>query len=111
MSNEAEQDIDYYIDIHLQSMDITFGNRIKMQLRRFVPVYMAAGGKRDDAIDYYLAHKILRRLDERYDIYIAEELDGLENEITTHYKGSSFKETKAKIKTLKRKNFSRGGDE
>jgi len=62
------------IDLHLRDkFKITFGNRIAMQLNKFVPVYIEAGKlpneKEDDlkreAIDYQLTNKILRKLEYR----------------------------------------------
>ena len=63
---------------------ITFGNRITMQLDKFVPVYIEAGKgigglKEDDlrreAIDYQLTNKVLRKLE--YKQISKENLDEL----------------------------------
>ncbi len=96
---------------YLQRMDITFGNRIKMQLQAFMPVYVAGGGTRYNAIDYYLAHKILRRLDERYDIYIADNLKSMIKELRSQFGDRSIGESQKKVDILMRKNFSSGGEE
>ena len=111
ISQDLLDEIDYLDIEFLQAMDITFGNRIKMQLQAFAPIYVAAGGTKNDAIDYYLAHKILRRLDERYDIYIPDILKSMIEYLHEKFGEHTFSESENKIKILKRKNFSGGGNE
>jgi len=92
----------------LHSMDITFGNRMKNQLEDFVPVYVACGGTKEGAIDYFLAHKILRKLDEKYDAYIAGCLDDLAEALNLYYGDGVFAASLKKIETIKKRNFSAG---
>lgn len=66
--------LDRYIIDHFR---IAFGNRIVKQLKDFVPAYVACGGKEITAIDYILAHKILRKFEQLNLAYVKEELDGL----------------------------------
>ena len=54
---------------------ITFGNRIVTQLDRFVPVYVACGGTEIEAVDYFIAKKVLRKFDQLNIAYIKSELD------------------------------------
>lgn len=66
------------LDVQLQKdFDITFGNRIKMQMEKFIAVYHAAGGTKLDAIDYMIAHKVLRKLEGRYESYLHDKLNEL----------------------------------
>ncbi len=90
-------------EIYLKEMDITFGNRIMNQMRTFVPVFVACGGTKEGAIDYILAHKILRKLDERYEPYLISKLEELENGIQELYGNNVFKHSLEKIKKLKEK--------
>lgn len=96
------------IDDYLKKMDITFGNRIKNQMNEFVPVYCACGGRKEDAIDYYLAHKILRKLDEKYDVYLVKCLDDLVDCLDDLYGENYFMQSREKIKKIKQRNFSIG---
>lgn len=93
---------------NLQPMDITFGNRMKNQLNEFVPVYIACGGGKEGAIDYFLTHKILRKLDEKYDAYIADCLDDLKEALNTYYGEGVFEKCLKKIETIKKRNFNMG---
>ena len=54
-------EIDDYVIAHFR---IAFGNRIMKQLHTFAPIYVACGGKEIEAIDYFVARKILRKFDQ-----------------------------------------------
>lgn len=56
---------------------ITFGNRFEFQIKKFVPVYLAAGGTKADAIDYQMARKVLRNLESRYEPHLVPEIKNL----------------------------------
>ncbi len=45
-----------------QAFEISFGNRVLQQIRRYVPVYAACGGDPSEAIDQVLSRKVLRKL-------------------------------------------------
>lgn len=49
---------------------ITFGNRIMKQIREYVPVYIACGGKELEAIDDILSKKLMRKLESQAPIFI-----------------------------------------
>lgn len=46
---------------------VGWGNRLERQLRRFVPVVIAAGGSRGEALDHVIATKFLRKVRDRFD--------------------------------------------
>ena len=71
MDNLVKMD-DYVIE-HFR---MAFGNRIVKQLKDFVPAYMACGGTEIDAIDYVIAHKILRKFEQLNLSFIRDEIDG-----------------------------------
>ena len=71
LNKVAEMD-DYVIN-HFR---IAFGNRIVKQLRDFIPAYVACGGDEMIAVDYIIAHKILRKFDQLNLSYIRMEIDG-----------------------------------
>ncbi len=67
--------------------DLGWGNRFERQAKRFVPVYMAAGGRKEDALDHLLASRVFRRgkVTGRYDATI-EDLTVIEQALTTVWK-------------------------
>lgn len=68
--------------------DLGWGNRFERQAMRFVPVYMAAGGRKEDALDHLLASRVFRRgkVTGRYDATI-DDLAAIEQALTTVWKG------------------------
>ncbi len=68
--------------------DLGWGNRFERQALRFVPVYMASGGRKEDALDHLLASRVFRRgkVTGRYDATI-DDLTAIEHALTTVWKG------------------------
>lgn len=68
--------------------NLGWGNRLERQAMRFVPVYMAAGGRKEDALDHLLASRVFRRgkVTGRYDATI-DDLNAIEQALTTVWKG------------------------
>lgn len=46
----------------MEKFDLSFGNRIVTQTINFTGVFTAAGGTLDDALDYQISTKILRKV-------------------------------------------------
>jgi hypothetical protein len=65
-------EMDNYVIKHFR---IAFGNRIMKQLKTFVPVYIACGGKEVEGIDYFIAKKIFRKFDQLNISLIRDEID------------------------------------
>lgn len=101
--NEADREKIRQVDEYLKEMDITFGNRIVSQMEDFIPVYIACGGEKNEAIDYLLTHKILRKLDERYEPYLVTKLEDLRQCLNDTYGEGVFKQSLEKIKKLTEK--------
>jgi hypothetical protein len=74
-------------DVLQQHFDLGWGNRFERQALRFIPVFMATGGKREDALDHLLASRIFRRgkVTGRYDATI-EDLNAVENALKDLWK-------------------------
>lgn len=75
VSSENLKKIAEIDDFMIEHFKISFGNRIMKQLQVFVPVYVACGGGAVDAIDYFIAKKILRKLEQQNIAYIRDEID------------------------------------
>ena len=54
----------------VHNFHITFGNRIMMQIRNFIPVYMACGGSEYEALDDIISKKILRKLEAKNPVFV-----------------------------------------
>ena len=49
-------------NVLMEEFDVSFGNRIVTQTMDFVAVFVEAGGKMEDALDYQISTKILRKV-------------------------------------------------
>lgn len=67
--------------------DLGWGNRLERQAMRFVPVFMAAGGQKEDALDHLLATRVFRRgkVTGRYDANL-DDLVAIEDALTAVWK-------------------------
>jgi MoxR-like ATPase len=68
---EAEQALallENHLRSPLEKLGVGWGNRLEEQLRSFLPVVVAAGGKPGEALDHLVATKILRKLRGRFDL-------------------------------------------
>ena len=64
-----------------ETFQVTFGNRIRRQIEKYVPIYIACGGKEEEALDDMLAKKVLRKLESQNPIYIKAKADDLINKL------------------------------
>jgi len=91
--------LDKYIQ---QNFKIAFGNRIMVQVHKFVPVYVATGGTEEEGLDYIFANKILRKFESLNLAFLQDELDQLIVQIHKTFGKNSFEESVKFIKVLKR---------
>jgi len=75
LSAKGEEQVRQIDDYVIQHFRIAFGNRIMKQINTFVPVYVACGGKEIEAIDYFIAKKILRKFEQLSVAFIRDEID------------------------------------
>lgn len=66
-------DMDNYTIKHFR---VAFGNRIVKHMRKFVPVYVGCGGDEIEAVDYFMAKKVLRKFEALNLALIRDEIDG-----------------------------------
>src|SRR5574344_189263 len=86
---ESVKQMDNYVISHFR---IAFGNRIMKQLNIFVPVFIACGGKEVEAIDYFIAKKILRKFDSLSVSFIRDEIDPFINYLNKNFGKDAMKE-------------------
>lgn len=96
---EKVAQLDRYVIDHFR---LAFGNRIVKQLREFVPAFIACGGDEVVAIDYLIAHKILRKFEQLNLAYIKDEIDGLINYLEKLFGEGKTPECKSYLLRLKK---------
>ena len=72
------------------------------QLNVFVPVYVACGGSEMDAIDYFIAKKILRKFDQLSVALIRDEVDPFIAYLNKNFGKGVMKECIAYLQTVKK---------
>jgi hypothetical protein len=60
--SEVQQKLAEIDNLLMEKFDVSFGNRIETQTVDFAAVFCAAGGKWEDALDYQISTKILRKI-------------------------------------------------
>lgn len=90
-------------DYAYDTFDLSFGNRILNQIYRFVPVFVACGGSKEDGLDFLFARKVIYKLQGRFEDYIKQGLIDLQDLIEKTYGKGTFKETNKEINKLLRK--------
>jgi len=91
------------LDKYIQSnFKIAFGNRIMVQVHKFVPVYVATGGTEEEGLDYIFANKILRKFESLNLAFLQDELDQLIVQIHKIFGKNGFEESVKFIRALKK---------
>lgn len=96
---QVVSEIDDYVIEHFR---IAFGNRIMKQLGVFSPVYVACGGKEIEAIDYFIAKKVLRKFEQLSVAVIRDEVDPFISFLNKKYGKGVMKECIAYLENLKK---------
>lgn len=85
MSDETNQKIEEMDDYTIKHFRVAFGNRIVKHMRKFVPVYVACGGDEIEAVDYFMAKKVLRKFESLNLALIRDEIDGYIDFLDKHF--------------------------
>ena len=83
MSSADFQKLYKVTDFISEQFDIIFGNRIQHQIEELIPVYVACGGKKEEAIDMLISRKVISKIEGRFEEYVKgalKELLGIINE-------------------------------
>ena len=91
------------INFTYQNFDITIGNRIMHQLEILVPVYVACGGTKEEALDFMFSRKVISKLSGRFEDYLKQGLLDLKALINKTYGEGKFVQTFNEIDRLIRK--------
>jgi hypothetical protein len=90
-------------DFAYEAFDLTFGNRIQNQIVTFTPIFVSCGGKKEEALDFMFARKVIAKLEGRYEDYVKKGLEGLLDLLKKTYKEGTFSETEHLINKLLRR--------
>ena len=91
-NNLTREDIEQFkiiANFTYDTFDLTFGNRIYNQIHEFVPVFLACGGNKVEALDFLFTRKVLYKLEGRFEDYVKSGLIELKSLINKTY-GDKF---------------------
>ena len=80
--------------------NINFGNRMVNQLKKYVPVYVACGGKEEDAFDDFISKKILRKLEGKDALRISNSIIPFIEELNATFGKDSLHKSKAYLENF-----------
>lgn len=86
-----------------EQFDITFGNRILNQISEIVPVFVACGGSKEDALDFLLSRKVISKIEGRFEEYVKDALKQLLELINKVYGKGVLKRSEKVINSLIRR--------
>lgn len=89
--NEEDYAIFNEINIFVRNkFNISFGNRVLIQIKKFIPTYLACGGTKEEGLDFMFSRKILSKLDGRFEDYINDGLKELRTLLIKKYGREKF---------------------
>ena len=86
-----------------EEFDVPFGNRILNQMKTLVPVYVACGGTKEEALDFLLTRKVLSKLEGRFEDYVKTALKNLLELLAQVYGADVFVRSEEAINRLIRR--------
>ena len=98
LSSEDRKKFDSVANYIADSFSVAYGNRILNQRENFVPAFVGCGGKKEDALDYVLSEKIVRKLQGRFEDYVRPSLEEVDQMLTNLYGSKEFPLTRRRIK-------------
>lgn len=104
MSDESETKLAILDKFLMERLRIAFGNRVMRQFQRFIPIYIQCGGTEEEAIDYLIAKKVLRKLEGLNLLSVQGELDELAALLKQLYGADGMSECQAYLRILRRAN-------
>ena len=90
-------------DYIYEQFEVAFGNRVLNQIGQLVPIFVASGGKKENALDFILAKKVLIKLEGRFEEYVKPALKNLLELIDETYGQNEFNLSRKAINSLIRK--------
>ena len=102
--SKADYDKLYKItDYIYEQFEVAFGNRVMNQIEALVPVFVASGGKKENALDFILARKVLIKLEGRFEEFVKPALKNILDLLDKTYGAKEFPLSRKQINSLIRK--------
>lgn len=90
------------LDFVYGKFELTIGNRILNQINEIVPVFVSAGGTKEDAIDLMLCKKLFAKLEGRFEDYVKSALNETLEVLAEVYGAGVLKRSEAVIRKIEK---------
>ena len=70
LNTDDREKLNKVLSFVYDKFDLTIGNRIMNQILNIVPIFVASGGTKEDAIDFMLSKKLFAKLEGRFEEYV-----------------------------------------
>lgn len=100
VSKESLEKLEEIEQFMISKFKLPFGNRIYLQINKFVPVFKACGGSEVDGLDYIFMRKVLRKMSSLHIGFVQREMKGLVTLIEKLFGKTGFYESKEFIEDL-----------
>lgn len=90
------------LDFVYSKFELTIGNRILHQIEQIVPVFVAAGGTQEDAIDFMLSKKLFAKLEGRFEDYVKSALNETLEILADTYGAGVLKRSESVIRKIEK---------
>lgn len=97
-TEKIEEWIEFFNKISNDMFSINFGNRMIVQLKKFIPVYVACGGTAEDAFDDFVSKKILRKLEGKDALRISQYIGPFIEELNRYFGVKNMPKCKAYLR-------------
>lgn len=104
ISDETLEKLEIVNDYVIKHFRLAFGNRIMKQIRDFVPCFIACGGTEEQAVDFIVAKKVLRKFESLSLGFMKDELTKFSNFLDRTFGKGVMKNCKEYIEHLKKLN-------
>jgi hypothetical protein len=104
ISDEMIQKLEEMNAYVIKNFRLAFGNRIMKQIRDFVPCFIACGGTEQQAVDFIVAKKVLRKFESLSLGFMKDELTKLNTYLDRLFGKNSMPICKEYVELLKKTN-------
>lgn len=104
ISQEALDKLEELNAYLIKNFRLAFGNRIMRQIQDYVPCFIACGGTEQQAIDFIIAKKVLRKFESLNLVFMKDELTKFNNYLDRHFGKDKMKICKEYVDLLKKNN-------
>ena len=103
MSQRDYEKLYQITDYIFEQFEVAFGNRVMNQINALVPIFVASGGKKENALDFILARKVLIKLEGRFEEFVKPALKNILDLLDKVYGEKEFPISRKFINSLIKK--------